>query len=707
MKRFRVAVVLLSLMALGVGPATAQSGHDLFQQALLKERAEGELGEAIQLYERIVRDFAADRTLTASALVQMGQCYEKLGSTEAERAYQTVVRDFADQPDLVAQAEARLAALVAMQRAALAAGVDRQPTFRKIEIASKPQNGLLSPDGTTLAFASGGSLWLVPIHGNVDPYIAGEPVRLTEPMGVRGMINIGNSLAWSGDGEWIAFNAGPDGGPRGIHLISSKGGETRKVPGIPWPGATPRADPISLSRKGLTLAFTHADTLGGSDPFLRERPALSLYTIPVEGGEAVRSEGPHTVAPSYSPDGSFLAFVRELEVDDSETPPYQVWIRPVDGGAPVLVADSISSLRNPPVWAPDSRFLAFSGGNHTGDPGQDIRVVSIDQDGQPVGVPRVISLSQWASHIAGWTPDDELAVFLANETRQALYTVPVEGGRAVQITPDGYAFHPRWMPDGESIVYRGVEPFLATVPAEGGESTEIEIVSDLQIIPVLPGGGLHLSPDGQKILFSGYKGNVRPVEVDIWTIQVEGGPPTPITDSPTQDRYPCWGPDGESIAFLRYHEGSEGVLVHNLYLVPSAGGEPKAITVDADSVEFATFAFSPDGNQLAYFSNGALKVRPAEGGEARVVAIPEGVGSHSELAWSPDGQRIAYTGRASIWITSLDGGDPVEVRTGVLEEGAENLHIDWSPDGEKLVFSASMGGEVELWLISNFLQGEG
>ena len=162
-------------------------------------------------------------------------------------------------------------------------------------------------------------------------------------------------------------------------------------------------------------------------------------------------------------------------------------------------------------------------------------------------------------------------------------------------------------------------------------------------------------------------------------------------------------PDGASIAFLRSREVSEGGFVHNLFVVESAGGEPRAITVDADSVEYATFAYSPDGRWLAYFSNGVIKVKAAEGGEARVVVRPEGVGSHSELAWSPDGQRIAYTGRGSIWITSVDGGGPVEVRTGVLEEDAQNLHIDWSPDGKRIVFSASMGGEAEFWLISDFL----
>lgn len=694
MKKFRLAVFILSLMALGVGPATAQTGHDLFQQALLKERAEGELGAAIRLYERIVEEFTDDRTLAARALVQMGQCWEKLGSAEAEAAYQRVVRDFADQPDLVAQAEARLAALIAMQRAARTAEVDRQPTFRKIEIASKPQHGVLSPDGTTLAFASGGSLWLVPIHGKVDPYIAGEPIRLTEPMGTRGLINMGSAISWSGNGEWIAFNGVP-GEARGIFLVSSGGGEPRQVPGIPWGGGSLSGGQISLSAEGTSLAFTHAESLEGKG---------SLYTMPVTGGEAVRLARRPIIAPAYSPDGRFLAFGRQVEVEDPKTPEFQVWIRPVDGETSFLVADS-TRVRYPPVWAPDSRQLAFIRESDPGDTGgQEVWVVPIAEDGRPAGEPRVFSLPQIALVLSGWTPDDELAVFLYGEARHALYTVPVEGGRAVQITPNRMVFHPRWTRDGSAIVYRGVDPWLAAVPAVGGESTEIEIVSDPQVIPAIPGGGLHVSPDGRKILFSGAEIGVRPVAVDIWTVSVGGGLPTQITDSPTQDRFPCWGPGGETIAFLRYRIVSETEAFHNLYLVPSAGGEPKAITTDADSVAYAAFAFSPDGEWLAYFSNGAVKIRAAEGGEARVVAIPEGVGSHSELAWSPDGRRIAFTGSGSIWITSVDGGDPVEVRTGVLEEGAQNLHIDWSPDGERIVFSASMGGEAELWMISDFLR---
>ena len=111
MKRISAFVVLALLAVLVARVALAQSGYDLFQQALVKERAEGKLEEAIQLYKRIVQEHAGNRILAAKALVQMGQCYEKLGKDEARKAYERVLRDYADQNEAAAQARARLAAL--------------------------------------------------------------------------------------------------------------------------------------------------------------------------------------------------------------------------------------------------------------------------------------------------------------------------------------------------------------------------------------------------------------------------------------------------------------------------------------------------------------------------------------------------------------------------------------------------------------------
>ena len=68
----------------------AQSGQELFQQALVMELSNGEVGLAIGLYQRIVMEFASDRPLAAKALIRLGAAQEARGSTEAKRAYQHI-----------------------------------------------------------------------------------------------------------------------------------------------------------------------------------------------------------------------------------------------------------------------------------------------------------------------------------------------------------------------------------------------------------------------------------------------------------------------------------------------------------------------------------------------------------------------------------------------------------------------------------------
>ena len=70
-----------------------------------------------------------------------------------------------------------------------------------------PGPAVLSPDGNSLAFISEGAVWVVPIHGQVDPDIAGEPVRLAE---VPDVWDNGSLMAWSANGEWIAVNGGSE-----------------------------------------------------------------------------------------------------------------------------------------------------------------------------------------------------------------------------------------------------------------------------------------------------------------------------------------------------------------------------------------------------------------------------------------------------------------------------------------------------------------
>jgi hypothetical protein len=83
----RLTSRLSSVLAAALTPAAprvaAQSGSDLFPKALANERAEGQVAEAIEIYKRIVKDYAGDRPVAAQAPLQLGRCYERLGRTEA------------------------------------------------------------------------------------------------------------------------------------------------------------------------------------------------------------------------------------------------------------------------------------------------------------------------------------------------------------------------------------------------------------------------------------------------------------------------------------------------------------------------------------------------------------------------------------------------------------------------------------------------
>jgi Tol biopolymer transport system component len=113
-------------------------------------------------------------------------------------------------------------------------------------------------------------------------------------------------------------------------------------------------------------------------------------------------------------------------------------------------------------------------------------------------------------------------------------------------------------------------------------------------------------------------------------------------------------------------------------------------------------AFSPDGERIAFFSGGAIKTIPIEGGRTATLVDEIESSRHSQLAYSPDGSKVAHNAGGKIWITPLATGVPEELRAG-LPEDARLSEFGWSPDGEKIAFMASIGGEPEFFLISDFL----
>ncbi len=91
------------ILLLGISLAQAQTNGltSLLQQGLFDEEASHDLNAAITDYQSLAKQFDKDRQVAATAIYRLGECYRKLGQTnEAAAQYQRILRDFSDQTTL-------------------------------------------------------------------------------------------------------------------------------------------------------------------------------------------------------------------------------------------------------------------------------------------------------------------------------------------------------------------------------------------------------------------------------------------------------------------------------------------------------------------------------------------------------------------------------------------------------------------------------
>ncbi len=675
----------MSLSIVGISQKTEDPGV-MLRSAIEKEEVDGDLQGAIKLYGQIIAKYSGISAVAAQAQLRIGLCYEKLGSKtiqQAQEAFQKVIDNYPAQKEEIAMAKERISVLSKALKI-----TPPEPYFRKISVPVNLSQGVrLSPDGKKMTFSSGlyeGSMWIIPVPGNVSPDIAGEPSKL---IGEGEVWTWGH--VWSQDGKWIAYNClknEKDIFVDEIHIVPSSGGEPKKISTSVNRGGGFHLLQycLSLSPDGKVLAYsTREENKQG------EQKQSFIYTVSVDSGAAKRLTEDRTWLPSFSPDGKNIAYVKAYGSEGSKSGS-DLWIIPSDGSKSVQVTDLGGEIWDS-VWSPNSRMIALLRWPVSSDGLNEIWIVPISRDGKPQGSPTKINLFLTSSiRLAGWTPDNRIGLLLQNPVHQAIYTVPSSGGKATQVTSAGT--HPSWSPDGKRLFFY-MEENICSSPAEGGKVSVIPISGNVQdegwYSP-------NLSPDGKTVVFPGIKKEVPGTH--IWTVPAKGGEATQITNSPGTDVFPSWSPDGMWIVFCRQQKKDDGKTYKtDLFLVPAEGGEEKQLTFSPDEVERIS-AWSPDGKLIAYASGvKEIKAISLEGSEPiTLVKRPRGGG----FTWSPDGNRIVYSDTGKIYMISLDGGEPTEVKTG-LE--ADVLRLSWSPDGKKIAFDARKGGDYEFYLMENFL----
>lgn len=716
----RIVLLLLTaaLIMANTSPLYSQNAEQLYQKALMKEEGEGNLQEAINIYNQIAQNESAEISIRAKALLHVGLCYEKMGKEEATKAYQKLVNNFPTQKNEVAIARERLSRLI------LASGIIEPetltPKFTKIKIPTKLSWSVkLSPDGKKLAHVSDKKLWITPLAGNLGVNIPGTPVQLN----TNGIDVEWTGLDWSGDGNWIVFNDYPKHDENGeyirnqsIFMVPSSGGTPKKIIEN-YRDVRVVNYRISLSHDAKKLAFTSVEE--------NKQHIFSTSIDNIVPSQLVEMEARE---PVFSPNGKYVAFVKDKNRGIGEGD-LGLWVVKEEGGTPNKLADA--GKASSPVWSPDGKMIAYI--DYT--VGKQINIVpfSITENNNK----KVVSIeaptgTEEVRLLAGWTPDNKIGALITSKQEFGLYTLPAEGGQAAKILQDSYALQPRWSGNGEEIYYvatpeegdnRSYRRFLASVSADGGTGKPLQTnINGKSVKQFAFQSGNRVSPDGKWIVTSTWipKKDTNSVNVHwptskIWKVSVNSQDAIQITNTPGNfsDMSPCWSPDGKNVAFVRFQleKGKDDIFggAPKIYSINSSGGEPELL-VSISGKYVNSVIWSPDGRTIAYLTKEInqphtknLNLYDLETKESRIVGNIEAANVNNEMAWSPDSKRIAFNDAEGkvIKIITLSDERIEEISTGLVD--ANIYHLDWSPDGRRFVFCGWKGGEAEFWFMEDFL----
>jgi len=113
MKTRNIIQLAVFFLILPTSPAqAAETLSVLLQKGIFAEETEGNLDAAIRIYEGIVKEGEANRSLVAQAQYRLGVCRLKQGKgEEAAAAFRKLIEQYADAAELVAKSRERLVAM--------------------------------------------------------------------------------------------------------------------------------------------------------------------------------------------------------------------------------------------------------------------------------------------------------------------------------------------------------------------------------------------------------------------------------------------------------------------------------------------------------------------------------------------------------------------------------------------------------------------
>ena len=492
----------------------------------------------------------------------------------------------------------------------------------------------------------------------------------------------------------------------------------------------------AISPDGKTIAFSYQG---------------DIFTVPSNGGTAkqITSNAAFDSYPVWSPDGSHIAFAsnREGSID--------VWVMDANGGIPKRVTTN-SGSEYPLRWKdnstimfkasimPTAKSIIFAGsypqvytvGMDGGRPKlfSDITMDALDinASGDVLYIDRKGYEDEWRKHHRSpitrdvwlksgdsfrklttfdgedrdpvWSADGKSFYYLSEQSGTLNIYHRTLDGKETQIT--NHEKNPvRFLSAAtDGTLCYGYDGEIYTV-RKGGQPQKaaIRIAADTEgkeLIRQIRSSGAYnikLSPNGKEIGFV--------MHGDVYVTSIEYRTTKQITNTPEQERYIDFSPDGRTIIYDSERNG-----VWQIYATTIKDKDEKQFAYATELVEErltqsdqTSFQpkFSPDGKQIAFWENrGTLRVMDAKGKNVKTAMDGKFVYSYSDgdidFTWSPDSKWLlsSYIGvggwnNSDIALVNASGNGEIHNLT---ESGYNESNAKWVLDGKAMLFCSDRAG---------------
>ena len=180
-----------------------------------------------------------------------------------------------------------------------------------------------------------------------------------------------------------------------------------------------------------------------------------------------------------------------------------------------------------------------------------------------------------------------------------IFTMPMKGGKPKRVTDKIPSFWHGWSPDGNTLLYtakRGDYFNIYSIPVEGGEET---MLTDSDVLD----DGPTYSMDGKRI----YYNSMQSGTMEIWRMDADGENKEQLTNDDYSNWFAHPSPDGKHLVFISYlqdqgsgHPAMKEVVIrlytiqnHEVSILCGFTGGQGSLNVPS---------WSPDGKKFAFVS---------------------------------------------------------------------------------------------------------